>query len=122
VPADILSGTWVYLPPSRPTQSDRYPAEYIELVIAQDSHSLTGRYRGRYRVADRALSPEVRFAFDGKPGEGNRFQWSGNGGAMGEIHLKTVTHNAISVEWFTSQFGPVPALGSGTAVLIRAAP
>jgi curved DNA-binding protein CbpA len=115
-----MTGTWVYLPPTLgPSAGDLYPAEYIELVIAGQGRSLIGRYRARYRVADKAISPEVRFIFEGKSDGNTRFNWTGNGGARGEVGLKLLSDNTMSVDWYTSHFGPQMTLSSGTAVLIR---
>lgn len=116
--SNLLAGTWVYLPGIR-TSGDLYPAEYIELIIGGQGGTLLGRYRGRYRVADRAISPEVQFAFEGQAGGGNRFQWTGNGGAKGEVELKRLSENALSVDWHTTQLGRQVSLSSGTAVLVR---
>ncbi|MBM3811782.1 MAG: J domain-containing protein [Acidimicrobiia bacterium] len=118
--AKKLSGTWVYLPPAKgPSPADLYPAEYIELILVEQSGFIVGRYRGRYRVTDRAISPEVRFMFEGKSGDNARFNWTGNGGARGEVELKQLSENTLSVDWYTSQFGRQTTLSSGTAVLVR---
>ncbi|MBK5290399.1 MAG: J domain-containing protein [Acidobacteriia bacterium] len=120
--ANLLTGTWVYLASNR-TPGDLYPAEYIELIISHEGgHEggmLLGRYRGRYRVADRAISPEVQFVFEGQADGTSRFQWTGNGGAKGEVELKRLSDNALSVVWHTLQFGRQLSLSSGTAVLVR---
>jgi DnaJ domain len=116
-----LSGTWIYSAPGgRTSPSDRYPAEYIELLLADRDTLLWGRYRARYKVPDRALSPEVEFFFEGsKADQDRRFTWRGNGGAAGEVHLKLLSENTLSLDWFTSRLGPNLTLGSGTAVLVR---
>ncbi|MFN7923700.1 MAG: J domain-containing protein [Bryobacteraceae bacterium] len=115
-----LAGTWIYVPSGRPSPNDVYPAEYIELVIGEQDGLLWGRYRARFRVTDRALSPEVEFRFEGRMGA-ERFPWTGNGGAKGEVQLKPLSETAMSVDWFTSQFGRQLSLSSGTAVLVRRA-
>ena len=115
-----LAGTWIYSAPGgRPSPGNQYPAEYIELVLAERSDLLSGRYRARYKVADRALSPEVEFFFQGAAAGDRRYGWRGNGGAKGEIHLKLLSDNALSLDWFASELGQHPMLGSGTAVLVR---
>lgn len=115
-----LAGTWIYVPSGRPSPNDLYPAEYIEMVIGEQDNVVWGRYRARYRVTDRALSPEVEFRFEGRAGA-ERFAWTGNGGAKGELQLKQLSETAMSVDWFTSQFGRQLSLSSGTAVLVRRA-
>lgn len=115
------SGTWIYSPPGgRHAPGDQYPAEYIEVVLMERDETLWGRYRARYKVADRALNPEVEFFFEGKPrGHANRFVWTGNGGAKGEVSLKLLSDSTMSLDWFTSQLGRGLTLGSGSAVLVR---
>lgn len=87
--------------------------------------SLWGRYRGRYKVQDRALDPEIEFFFEGglrAAASGStpaRFAWRGSGGAKGEVALKLISERTLSIEWFTSQLGRTLTLGSGTAVLVR---
>ena len=114
-----LSGTWIYVPTSKPSPNDLYPAEYIELVLTENDTHLWGRYRARYRVPDQALSPAVEFQFEGRAGSTERYAWSGNGGARGEVRLKLLSENSLSVDWFTSQLGRALSLSSGTAVLVR---
>ena len=115
-----LAGTWIYSAlGARLSPDDQYPAEYIELVLGERDDLVSGRYRARYKVADRALSPEVEFFFHGSSAGDRRYGWRGNGGAKGEIHLKLLSDNALSLNWFTSQLGQHPMLGSGTAVLVR---
>jgi hypothetical protein len=115
-----MAGTWIFVPSGRPSPNDLYPAEYIELVVGEQDSIVWGRYRARYRVTDVALSPEVEFRFDGAKGA-DRFRWTGNGGATGEVRLKLLSDVAVSVDWFTAQFGRQPTLSSGTAVLVRRA-
>ena len=115
-----LAGTWVYVP-RRPfgDTSEVYPPEYIETVIIEEGGRLFGRYRGRYRVADRAISPEVVFRFEGEVNDLGRYLWTGSGGARGEVHLELVAASSLQVEWFASHLGRQMGLGSGSAVLIR---
>jgi len=114
-----LNGTWFYFPSAiSPSRGELYPPEYIELNLAEQAGVLRGRYRGRFRIADRAISPEVRFQFSGKAGS-SRYPWSGNGGAQGEIEITALSDNTLTVSWFTSQLGDQAALTSGTAMLVR---
>lgn len=118
-----LEGTWIYSAPVSPTSKpDQYAAEYIELVLAERDGRIAGRYRGRYRVPDRPLSPDVEFSFEGASAGERRYPWHGNAGSAGEVHLALVSENALSLKWFTSQLGRNPSLGSGTAVLVRRRP
>ncbi|MGH9674455.1 MAG: hypothetical protein ACRD44_14845, partial [Bryobacteraceae bacterium] len=118
-PAPRLAGTWIFIPPSAATAvSELYPPEYIELVITEHDGVLRGRYRGRYRIADRALSPDVTFQFQGRAGAG-RLHWTGVGGAAGEVELTLKSERTVEVSWFSTQLGPLPGLTSGTAVLVR---
>jgi len=114
-----LSGAWFYLAKAASENpKDLYPPEYIEVTVAERDGGLQGRYRGRYRVADRALSPEVMFQFAGRAGSG-RYQWTGNHGSQGEIELVLQADGTLSVNWFSTQLGRHAALTSGTAVLVR---
>ncbi len=115
-----LTGTWVYLrPPLDAVATDLYPPEYIEVLIVEQDGLLRGRYRARYRVADRPISPDVNFYFEGKLTPAGRFPWTGNGAARGEVQLRLLSESRISVDWFTSQLGSGASLSSGTAVLVR---
>jgi curved DNA-binding protein CbpA len=114
-----VDGTWLYVAPARKEAEDLYPPEYIELSISSDREAMWGRYRARYKVADRAISPEVDFRFEAILPAPERISWSGNGGAKGELRLTLLSANRLSVEWFTKSFGQQLTLGSGTAVLIR---
>ena len=120
VPRPNLAGTWIYsAPDGRTSASDQYPAEYIELLIAEGEGRLQGRYRGRYKVRDRAMTPEVEFYFDGASGGDRRYVWRGNAGSRGEIHLRVLSEGSLALDWYTSRLGTNPMLGSGTAVLVR---
>ncbi len=114
-----FAGTWIYVPDGKQSPNDLYPAEYIELVLWERDDALLGRYRGRYRVTNRALSPDVEFQFQGVKRGHDRYAWIGNGEAKGEVGLKLVTANSMTVDWFTSQVGRTSCLSSGTAVLVR---
>lgn len=81
-----------------------------------------GSIQARYKVPDRAMSPEVEFFFEASPAGEPRYVWRGNGGGAGEVHLQLMSENTLSLEWFTSKLGRNPMLGSGTAVLVRRRP
>jgi len=116
-----LSGTWIYVPP-RGATSDRpaYSAEFVEVVIVEESGLIKGRYRGRYRVPDRPISPEVEFRFEGEGGGTEAsLNWAGAGGAKGEVALRLVTRDRLQVDWFTTTMGTQTHLTSGSAALTR---
>jgi len=116
-----LSGAWVYVPPKVPAVSKSlYPPEFIEAVIAGENGVLRGRYRARYRVTDRPISPEVRFHFEGPAGDGAAtLPWTGPGGATGEVSLKLISNNALELSWVATELGSQMDLVSGKAVLVR---
>ncbi len=124
VPADPVrsfAGTWFYTRPKlAPEGSPLYPPVYIEAVIVEENGRLLGRYRARYHIADRAISPEVVFRFDGNAGPGlATLPWTGAGGAKGEVRLQLVGDSAMDVKWTASELGTQLGLASGTAVLVR---
>lgn len=117
-----LDGLWVYLRPAqRPRINSTYPPEFIELTLREVNGVLRGRYAARYQVADRPISPDVRFQFEGGATESipATFEWTGNGGSRGEIRLSKVGDQQLQVLWFTTQPGPEMGLSSGSATLIR---
>ncbi|MBL8219321.1 MAG: J domain-containing protein [Bryobacterales bacterium] len=117
-----LSGTWYFAKTRSNAPTDLYPPEYIEAVIQEVNGVLMGRYRARFVVSDRAISPEVVFQFQGKQGaDSSRIPWSGPGGAKGEVKLKLLTANSMEVAWVAHDLGKSLGLAYGTAVLIRAA-
>jgi curved DNA-binding protein CbpA len=115
-----LSGTWYYARRRlSPLRDNRYPPDYIEVVIVAEDDIVRGRYRGRYRVSDRAISPEVAFQFGGKSNDAGRYPWMGAGGAKGEVRLRLTDDDFLAFEWIASDLGSQMGLGSGTAVLVR---
>ena len=116
-----FAGNWFYAPARMaPAAKALYPPEYIEVSIAEEGGVLKGRYYGRYRVTDRAISPEVRFYFEGRAQQQQAvLEWQGGGGARGEVLLKLVGENSLEVTWSASELGNPPGLAAGTAVLVR---
>ncbi len=116
-----FAGTWFYTPPRvASAPKSLYPPEYIEVAIVQEAGELRGRYYGRYRVTDRAISPEVIFRFEGRPQQDSAvLEWHGGGGARGEIRLKLLSENSMEVNWSATDLGSTPGLAAGTAVLFR---
>jgi len=120
-PPPSLIGSWAYVPPqtslSRPVP---YTAEYVELVIVQQDGILKGRYRGRYYVPDRPISPEVAFYFEGAAGGQEAvLPWSGAGGAKGEVRLRLVSADRLQIDWFATELGSKLGLASGNSLLTR---
>ena len=116
-----LEGTWFYGPQSLShAPAGVYPPEFIEVVIRADNDILKGRYRARYRIADRAISGEVRLQFEGAvAADGGRVPWTGPGGARGEILLRLLAENSLQLEWVASELGAQMDLAAGRAILTR---
>ena len=113
-------GEWLFLPSSSTRTNGLYPPEYIELHLTEDGGILHGRYRARYRVTDRAISPLVAFQFEGRMGsDGACLPWNGTGGARGEIALHLRNDGTLEVRWVAHQIGDEMGLISGTATLVR---
>lgn len=122
-----FAGTWYYVPESR-TEPDGsrsvsfYAPEFIQIVITELGDALQGRYRARYRVADRAISPNVVFHFRGQASQNTaQLQWSGEGGAAGDARLRFLSGDSLEMTWSTTVFGEAPQLAAGRAVLVRRA-
>jgi curved DNA-binding protein CbpA len=116
-----LAGFWFYAkPPAGQANKNEalYIPEYIEATIAEDNGTIHGRYRSRFVIADRAISPDVNFTFTGTAnGTQCNCQWVG-AGARGELTLKLTAENSLRIDWIASELGTL-GLGSGTAVLTR---
>ncbi len=118
--ADGLAGEWLYVPPVRAKSNGLYPIEYIELRMTEESGVLRGSYRARYRVSDRAISPNVAFQFRGRAGaDGGSLPWVGTAGAQGQLTLRRLASGALEVSWFADRLGAELGLVSGSATLVR---
>jgi curved DNA-binding protein CbpA len=116
-----LPGFWFYVKPPEGQQNQNrslYPPEYIEAIITEVNGIVQGRYRSRFRITDRAISPEVNFSFTGPEGSPS-YAWAGPGGARGEITLRLTAENQMLAEWTASDLGTQQGLASGTALLKR---
>jgi hypothetical protein len=92
-------------------------------MINNRAGMLRGRYYGKYRVSDRAISSEINFRFEGRQGDGvSVLPWAASNGSKGEMRLKRLSDESIEVNWITTSFGQANTLASGTAVLYRADP
>jgi curved DNA-binding protein CbpA len=116
-----LAGFWFYAkPPAGQANKNKslYLPEYIEATITEDNGLIHGRYRSRFVIADRAISPDVNFTFTGTAnGTQCNCQWVG-AGARGELTLKLTAEISLRIDWIASELGTL-GLGSGTAVLTR---
>lgn len=115
-----FAGNWFYTRDVSRREPGLYPPEMIELAITDDGGILRGRYRSRYRVTDRPISPDVNFEFQGPAPkeESIEMPWTAEGGAEGRVRLKAVTRVSMEVNWWVTRLGGLD-LTSGTAVLIR---
>jgi curved DNA-binding protein CbpA len=121
--AQRFAGFWFYaVPPEGQTNKNQtlYVPEYIEATVTEENGLIRGRYRSRFVIADRAISPDVNFTFSGTAGAAQcNCQWTGAGGARGDLTLKLTSENSMRVDWVASELGSQQGLGSGTAVLTR---
>ncbi|MEP6715113.1 MAG: J domain-containing protein [Terriglobia bacterium] len=121
-PVGHFAGTWFY---KRVSDIGRdpsavYPPEFIEATLNEDDGVIHGRYRSRYQIVDRAISPDVNFEFTGTAGGSHIVcPWRGPGGSKGELTMKLTGENALEIEWSTTELGTIQGLVSGTARLIR---
>ena len=113
-------GHWFFSEDVSRRDATMYRPEMIEVAITEENGVLRGKYRGRYRVTDRPISPDVNFEFSGPAGEGEAAElgWSGSE-AEGGIRLTGMTPVSMEVKWWATRRGALD-LTSGTAVLIRA--
>jgi hypothetical protein len=101
-------------------QSGLYPPQFIEASITEHDGAIHGKYRARYYVSDRPISPNVNFEFEGKPeGAVAKLPWHGEGGSQGELEIKLLSRDEMELIWHATDFGQVLGLASGTAVLMR---
>ena len=119
-----LAGFWFYAKPplgQRSKNQSLYPPQYIEVTINEEGGVIYGRYRARFEVADRPISPDVNFTFTGPSSSGSQpgFPWTGSGGAKGELTLKLVSENSMKIDWTATELGTQLGLDGGTAVLTR---
>ena len=117
-----FAGFWFYAkPPEGQTNKNRslYLPEYIEATITEDNGLIHGRYRSRFVIADRAISPDVNFTFTGTAnGVQCNCQWTGAGGAKGDVTMKLTSENSLRFDWIANDPGN-QGLVSGTAILTR---
>jgi hypothetical protein len=117
-----FAGEWLYVPGSGdPPAPGVYAATYVEFLLTEEHGELSGSYRALYRIPDRAVSPEVLFRALGKSPEGElgKLAWTSADGARGEVEVRLHGSNAMSVTWWTTEFGRHASLASGSAKLLR---
>jgi len=117
-------GTWLYAKSARDTKLTNgliYRPEYIELVVNSEANgTLFGRYIGRFPISDQAISSEIGFTFQGTAGEGTTvLPWRTSDGGEGQVRMKIVSDVELEVSWYTTRFGTIRKLASGSAVLHR---
>jgi curved DNA-binding protein CbpA len=114
-------GFWFFTKTNDPNRNKNlYYPEFIEATLTEQNGSIHGRYRSRYQILDRAISPDVNFEFSGAPSNGTiTCSWSGPGGARGQLTLRMTGENAMKVDWTASELGSLQGLASGTATLTR---
>ena len=119
-----LAGVWFYAKPPQAQDSNGqalYRPDRIEATISEQNGKIYGRYRARFQIAGRAVSPDVNFAFAGTLGAGPQFTfpWTGAAGAKGELALKVISANSLRIEWHATELGARQGLDAGTAILTR---
>jgi hypothetical protein len=119
-----LAGFWFYARPQQGQHNKNnklYLPEYIEATITEQNGVLYGKYRSRFEIVDRAISPDVNFTFTGPSSNAAQVSlpWIGAGGAKGELVLKLLSDTSMRFDWKATELGTQQALDSGTAVLIR---
>lgn len=118
----LFGGNWFYavdLSPSK--ESTGYRAVYVELLLSERGEILTGNYRARYLIPDKAISPEVSFHLEGKvgPGHNAKAHWTAADGARGEAELNLNPSGIMDFRWWTIEISAQSGLTSGNARLVR---
>jgi curved DNA-binding protein CbpA len=117
-----FEGQWLFSPGGPEViNPGAYPATYVEFRLRLQGGMLTGDYRAHHKVLDKAISPEVAFRVRGESplADTAKLHWESSFGARGEVELTLRSPNQMQVTWWTTQFGTLEALGSGTAMLVR---
>jgi hypothetical protein len=115
-----FAGFWYFAKGVGQRPKNLYPPEFIEATLSELNGVVHGKYRSRYQIVDRAISPDVNFEFSGTPsGPTVVCPWAGPGGARGQLTLRMTDENDLRVDWTASDMGSVQGLASGTAILTR---
>jgi hypothetical protein len=119
--AHQFAGFWFFAKAGQTNRNKSlYYPEFIEATLTEQNGVVHGKYRSRYQIVDRAISPDVNFEFSGTPSGGAIIcPWAGPGGARGQLTLHMTDENDMKVDWTASEVGSVQGLASGTATLTR---
>ncbi|MGP8243255.1 MAG: DnaJ domain-containing protein [Bryobacteraceae bacterium] len=121
IPRSSMAGEWFYAPGIEKPDPHLYPPVDIEFQLTEKDGTLSGQYRGRYKVPNAAVSQDVVFQVQGESPAGSSaaLAWTSTDGARGEIDLNLSQPNLMKVTWWTTQLGSRPGLSSGAATLFR---
>jgi hypothetical protein len=113
-------GLWRYARATpAPSEPGLFPAEEVEIGIAQQFGVIYGYYNGRYTVRQASIAPEVSFRFSGPAGKTvAKTNWSSGDGSRGEISLRMLSEDSLEVIWVASRISP-GHLASGRITLTR---
>ena len=117
-----FSGNWLYTADLSPAhEGDGYRAIYVELFLSEVEGALSGDYRARYVVPDKAISPHVSFHLQGRAGSERNAHlgWAAANGARGEAELSLSAPGIMDIRWWTVKLSEQSGLSSGTARLVR---
>ena len=118
-----FGGFWFFVKGQEDKKNPQlYPPEFIEATIVEQNGQVRGHYRSRYRIVDRDISPDVTFDFNGTVNLASNTvtaDWTGPGGARGELVMKLVSEHSMKVDWSADRLGTIQGLTSGTASLTR---
>ena len=117
-----FAGNWLYTRDlTSPQEGGGYRAIFVELAISETDGALSGDYRARYVVPDRAISPNVEFHLRGQISQEReaRVEWAAANGARGAAELHLAGPDIIEFHWWSTKLGGHLALSSGTAKLVR---
>jgi hypothetical protein len=114
------TGYWLAAQGLEEVDHGSYPAVYVELNLTEESGALTGSYRARYRVPDKAIPAEVALRLRGQLplGRSGRVNWE-SGRARGVLQMSLRSPGLMSVSWWATELGAQPGLVSGSAMLVR---
>ena len=121
-PAASFAGNWFYSADVDSTkETTGYRAVYVELLLSETGGILSGNYRARYLIPDKAISPQVSFHLEGKAGPDQKahMRWTAASGAKGEAELALSPRGIMDFHWWSTEFSGTPDLSSGAATLIR---
>lgn len=121
-PGASFAGNWFYSTDLDSTQEvSGYRAAYVELLLSESGGTLSGNYRARYVIPDKAISPQVSFHLEGKVGPDRkaRVGWTAANGAKGEAELTLSPRGVMDFHWWSTELAETTGLSSGTAMLIR---